>query len=80
MFGINSIMKVVKIVYDRTKEEYLDEDKVREKLLNLNLKYEMGEISEEEYKTQEDKLMQRIKDIREYKKNLRKEEGEKNNE
>ncbi|MBM7623257.1 gas vesicle protein GvpG [Sporohalobacter salinus] len=75
MFGINSIIKVIKIVYDQAKEEYLNEDKVREQLLNLNLKYERGDINQEEYRAQEKKLMQRIKDIREYKRGFREEGG-----
>ena len=51
--------------------EMLDESKVRELLLSLQMRLEMGEITEGEYQTKETGLMDRLEDIRRYKeKNL----------
>lgn len=47
--------------------EMLDESAVRESLLGLQMRLEMGEITEEEYQIKETELMDRLEDIRKYK-------------
>jgi hypothetical protein len=38
-------------------EEYLDENNIKEQLMELQMKFELDEVSEEEYITQEQKLL-----------------------
>ena len=46
--------------------ELTDKSKVQEDLLNLQMRFEMEEITSEEYKKQEDKLIARLEAIRKY--------------
>ena len=46
--------------------EMLDESAVRESLLNLQMRLEMGEIDEEYYMKKEDALLKRLEEIRRY--------------
>jgi hypothetical protein len=48
------------------KERLITEDSVKQKLQEFQLLLQDGEMSEEEYAELEDKLMQRLKMIREY--------------
>lgn len=52
---------------DVAEGELLDEDRVREELLELQMRLEMGEITEDEYGEQEKVLMERLNAIREEK-------------
>lgn len=70
MFGLKSIVKLIDTIYEHVKKEYYDENKVNQELLQMRLKYEMGEISFEEFTNAEKNLMERIIAIREYKKQL----------
>jgi len=47
--------------------EVTDESKVREELLDLQMRFEMGEVNEEEYKKKEEKILERLEAIRKYK-------------
>jgi len=48
-------------------EEATDEGRIQEQLLNLQMKFEMDEISEEEYDRKETQLMEKLEAIRKYK-------------
>ncbi len=48
-------------------EEETDEGRIQEQLLNLQMKFEMDEISEEEYDRKETQLMDKLEAIRKYK-------------
>lgn len=48
-------------------EEATDEGRIQEQLLNLQMKFEMDEISEGEYDRKETQLMQKLEAIRKYK-------------
>ena len=48
------------------KERLITEDSVKQKLQELQLKLQDGEITEEQYMEMEDWLMERLKAIREY--------------
>ena len=54
-------------VAEAAESELLDEDRVRGELLELQIRLEMGEISEEEYDKQERMLVERLSAIREAK-------------
>jgi len=50
--------------------ELTDESKVNEELLQLQMRYEMGEINDEKYEKEESKLMERLEAIREMKEEM----------
>ena len=50
--------------------ELTDESKVHEELLQLQMRYEMGEINDEKYEKEESKLMERLEAIREMKEEM----------
>lgn len=54
-------------INDQVEAEYLDEGKVRADLLDLTMRYDRGEISEDEYKGQEAAILEHLNDIRAYK-------------
>ena len=54
-------------VTEAAEAELLDEGKVRNKLLELQMRLDMGEISEEEYDEQEKVLVEQLNAIREAK-------------
>lgn len=58
---------VVKRLKDQVESEYLDEGKVQAELLDLTLRYDRGEVSDDEYKEREAAILQHLNDIRAYK-------------
>lgn len=48
-------------------EEITDEGKIQGRLLDLQMRFEMDEISEEEYDKKEAQLMEKLEAIRKYK-------------
>lgn len=74
MFGLKSLMKVIQIIEEHAEKEYLDEGKVMKELLQIRLQYETDAITYEEYKSRENDLIQRIKEIRLYKKQQKNED------
>ncbi len=55
--GVVWLGKKIKEVAER---EFSDEDKIKEKIMELQLKFEMDEINEEEYDKQERELLSRL--------------------
>ena len=56
-----------KKLYEHAEAEMTDESIVRHRLLELQMRFELDDISEDEYQKQEDILMRRLDAIREYK-------------
>ncbi len=54
-------------IHDQAEAEVTDESVIRERLLDLQTRMELGEIGEEEYLKQETTLMHRLNEIHEYK-------------
>jgi len=54
-------------IKEMTEAELTDESKVHEELLELQMRFEMDEITEEEYQKKEEELIQRLEAIRKYK-------------
>lgn len=52
---------------ERAEEIYYDDAPVRAALMELEMKLDLGEIDEETFEQQEAELLQRLKEIREYK-------------
>jgi len=71
VFPLTIPLKGLFFIADRLREtaesEITDESKVYEELLELQMKFEMDEITDEEYERRETELMQRLEAIRKYK-------------
>ena len=52
---------------ERAEEVYYDDAPIRAALMELEMKLDLGEIDEESFEQEETQLLQRLKEIREYK-------------
>ena len=59
--GIRWVMKQIQTMAD---EELLNDQPWKERLIELQMMLEVGEISEEEYKRQEAEVFQALRDVR----------------
>ena len=62
---LDGLLWVAERIKDQAEAEYYDEGAVRGHLLELELKLDMGEITEEEYQVAEDELIALLNEIRE---------------
>ena len=62
---LDGLMWIANRINDQVEAEYYDEGAVRGRLLELELKLDMGEITEEEYQAAEDQLIELLNVIRE---------------
>lgn len=60
-------MGLLKTIAELAEEELTDESKIKEELLLIQTLFETDQISEEEYQTREDELLERLNMIREAK-------------
>jgi L-fucose isomerase-like protein len=60
-----ALLFILKEIHNRVEEELYDEEQIVKQLKNLQVAFELGEISEEEYELAEEKLMERIEIARE---------------
>lgn len=67
MFFLNTFLDLVQVIYDYIDKETNNEGKLQQQLLEARLKFEMDEITEEEYEEIESFLLQRINGIRQQK-------------
>ena len=67
-----AITWIARTLYDQAEGEITNEPAIHERLLNLQTRLELGEISEEEYIGQENALMRRLNEIHKYKESRRK--------
>jgi hypothetical protein len=63
-------------VIEYAEHEITDEEPVREQLLELHLELEEGRVTEDEYAEREAVLLARLREIREYRKELAREDAE----
>lgn len=56
-----------KKINDVAEKEFSDEGLVKEKLMQLQFRFEMDEVSEEEYNRQEKELLEHLENIRKMK-------------
>lgn len=71
---LGGFINFVSLIHDYIENEIFDESKVQKELYEIRLKYEMAEISEEDYEEIKEHLVQRLQYIRERK--LDHEDGE----
>ncbi|MFH1798255.1 MAG: gas vesicle protein GvpG [Candidatus Omnitrophota bacterium] len=64
---INGVTWIGKKINDLVEKEFSDEGRIKEKLMELQMRFEMDEIAEAEYKKQEQELLARLDSIRESK-------------
>lgn len=62
---VDGMLWLAKTIKEQAEAEYYDEGAVRGRLLELELKLDLGEISEEEYEVAEDQLLTLLTEIRE---------------
>ena len=62
---LEGLLWVAERIRDQAEAEYYDEGAVRGRLLELELKLDLGEITEEEYQAAEDELIGLLNEIRE---------------
>ena len=62
---IKGVIWIAEKVAEQAEKELYDEDKVRGQLMELEVRYDLGEISEEEYMAAEEALLERLRVIRE---------------
>jgi hypothetical protein len=68
MWTLEKVQRVVE-------EELTDDTPVKEELMNLQLALEMGDIDDEEYAAREAELMQRLREVRDWREALGKSVG-----
>jgi hypothetical protein len=59
-------------IHDQAEAEITDESVIHERLMDLQTRFELGEIGEEEFIRQENVLMHRLNEIQKYKESRRK--------
>ena len=64
LLPVKGFIGIFKKVQEMAERELSDEDYIRERLMELQLKFELDEIGEEEYIDQEKELMRRLDAIR----------------
>ncbi|MBU7582148.1 MAG: gas vesicle protein GvpG [Nostoc sp. TH1S01] len=65
MGPINGLMWIGEQIQERTNTEFDAQENLHKQLLSLQLKFDMGEISEEEFEIQEEELLLRIQALEE---------------
>jgi len=64
LLPVRGFVGIFKKIHEMAEREVSDEDYIRERLMELQSKFELDEISEEEYTKQEKELMARLEAIR----------------
>lgn len=59
-YPAKGLLSLFKVIHDRVEEELYDPEKIRNDLMQLQLKLEMDELTEEEYDEQEEILLERL--------------------
>lgn len=63
MSPINGLMWLARKVEDLSDQDLSDKGKIKEMLMELQLRFELDEISEEEFNQRQDELLQRLNSI-----------------
>ena len=64
---LKGVIWIGKKINEVAEKEFSDEGRIKEKFMELQLKFEMDEISEEEYKKGEKELLERLEEIKKLK-------------
>jgi hypothetical protein len=61
---IKGVVWIAEKVAEQAEQEFFNEDKIRGQLMELELRYDLGEIGKEEYLAAEDILLERLRAAR----------------
>jgi len=64
LLPVKGFLGIFKEIHEMAEREVSDEGYIRERLMELQLRFELDEIGEEEYTRQEKELMARLEAIR----------------
>ncbi len=64
LLPVKGFIGIFKKIHEMAERELSDEDYIQERLMELQLRFELDEIGEEEYTKQEKELMARLDAIR----------------
>lgn len=64
---VRGLRAVLNRINDQVASEYLDEGKVQAELLDLTMRYDRGEVGDDEFQAQQEAILQHLNDIRAYK-------------
>ncbi len=67
---VHGLQFILEQIREEAEAERLDEDRVMAELMNLGLRYDLGEISDAEYEAQERVLLEELDAIRTYNEGL----------
>ncbi|MEM9340226.1 MAG: gas vesicle protein GvpG [Bacteroidota bacterium] len=67
---LKGVYHLVKVIHERAEEELYNPEKIQEELMQLQLQFELDQISEEEYDAQEEGLLKRLADSKKRAKGL----------
>ncbi|OPY56186.1 MAG: Gas vesicle protein G [Pelotomaculum sp. PtaU1.Bin035] len=67
---------IVEEIYNRAMAELTDESLITREMLEVQVRYDMGEVSDDEYGKLEEELVGRLRAAREFKMQLAEEESE----
>ncbi len=59
---VKGVASLAKMIHNRVEEELYNPDKIQEELMQLQLQFELDEISEEEYDAREEELLARLQE------------------
>ena len=60
LLPVKGFVGIFKKIHEMVEHELSDEDYIRERLMELQLRFELNEIGEEEYNKQEKELLKRL--------------------
>lgn len=63
---LKGVIWIAKQIQKQAEREIYDEDRIRGQLMELELRLDLGEITEEEYEAMEEELLAQLKVAREY--------------
>lgn len=62
MFFLNTLKKVAKVIHDHAYDELYAPEKIKTSLTQLQLDFELGKISQQEFEQREEELLIRLQD------------------
>jgi len=73
MVIFDGILKLLETIYEYAETELYNEDALKKRLIELHMRYELGDIDESEYEKSEEKLLEQLKEAIEYNKDKNRE-------
>lgn len=71
LLPVKGVAWISQKLMEQAEKELMDKSRMQEELLDLQIRFEMEEISEEEFKKRETELLEELEAIRKYEENKR---------